>query len=186
METVSTRRDFLQAVGAGTAALTMASAALAQEKAIQGFEQAPADPEASKQWKQISDRRIRVGLVGYGVCRFGAAFGFQDHPNVEVVAVSDLIPDRCNGLAKAARCAKTYPSLEELVRDDKVEAVFVATDAPNHARHCIEALKHGKHVACAVPACFGSIEEADKLLEAVKKAPALKYMMFETSCYHDD
>ena len=72
----------------------------------------------------------------------------------EVVAVSDLIPDRCAGLAKEARCAKTYPSLEELVKDDKVEAVFVATDAPNHVKHVIEVLKHGKHAACAVPACF--------------------------------
>ena len=53
-------------------------------------------------WQPISDRKIRVGLVGYGVCQFAAAFGFQDHPNVEVVAVSDLIPDRCAGLAKAA------------------------------------------------------------------------------------
>ena len=187
MQTVSTRRGFLQTMGAGTAALAaVGSAALAEEKPIQGFEQQAADPEDSKQWKPISDRKIRVGLVGYGVCRFGAAFGFQDHPNVEVVAVSDLVPDRCAGLAKAARCAKTYPSLEELVKDDRIEAVFVATDAPNHARHCIEALRHGKHVACAVPACFGSLEEADQLLEAVKKARGLKYMMFETSCYHDD
>ena len=47
-------------------------------------------------------------------------------------------------------------------------------------RHCIEVLKHGKHVASAVPASFGSIEEADKLFEEVKKS-GLKYMMFETS-----
>ncbi len=126
-----------------------------------------------------------MGIVGYGVCKFSAAFGFQDHPNVEVVAVSDLIPDRCAGLAKAARCAKTYPSLEELVKDDRIEAVFVATDAPSHARHCIEVLKHGKHVASAVPAVFGSLEDAHKLFEAVK-ASGLKYMMFETSCFHED
>ena len=115
----------------------------------------------------------------------GAAFGFQDHPNVEVVAVSDLIPDRCAGLAKAARCSKTYPSLEELVKDDRVEAVLVATDAPRHAQHCIAALQHGKHVACAVPAVFGSLAEAQKLYEAFK-ASGLKYMMFETSCYHEE
>jgi len=102
-----------------------------------------------------------------------------------VVAVSDLIPERCAGLAKACRCAKTYPSLEELVKDDRIEAVFVATDAPSHARHCIEVLKHGKHVASAVPAVFGSIEQADQLFEAVKKS-GLKYMMFETSCFHED
>ena len=89
-------------------------------------------------WKPVSDRKIRVGIVGYGVCQFGAEFGFQDHPNVEIVAVSDLLPDRCAGLAKACRCAKTYPSLEELVKDDTIEAVFVATDAPSHAKHCID------------------------------------------------
>jgi predicted dehydrogenase len=119
------------------------------------------------------------------VCRFGAAFGFQDHPNVEVVAVSDLFPDRCAGLARACRCEKTYPSLEELIKDDSIEAVFAATDAPSHARHCIEILKHGKHAASAVPASFGSIEEADKLFETVKTT-GLNYMMFETSCFHAD
>src|SRR6478736_4256845 len=116
-----------------------------------------------KVWKPVSDRKIRVGIVGYGVCQFGAAFGFQDHPNFEVVAVSDLFPDRCAALAKACRCEKTYPSLEDLVKDDRVEAVFVATDAPSHARHCIEVLKHGKHVATAVPAVFGSLKDADRL-----------------------
>jgi predicted dehydrogenase len=126
-----------------------------------------------------------VGIVGYGVCRFGAAFSFQDHPNVEVTAVSDLVPERCAALAEACRCAKTYPSLEELVRDDRIEAVFVATDAPSHARHCIEALRRGKHVACAVPAVYGSLEDADRLFETVK-ASGRKYMMFETSCFHAD
>ena len=88
-------------------------------------------------------------------------------------------------LAKACRCEKTYPSLEELVKDDTIEAVFVATDAPSHAKHCIDVLKHGKHVASAVPAVFGSLEDADKLLEAVKSS-GRKYMMFETSAFHDD
>lgn len=180
-----TRRSFLQALGLSSAALAITSKAHAQEKVIQGFEKEPTAPDASRNWKPVSDRKIRVGLVGYGVCQFGAAFGFQDHPNVEVVAVSDLIPDRCAGLAKAARCAKTYPSLEELVKDDRIEAVFVATDAPSHARHCIEVLKHGKHVASAVPAVFGSIVEAYKLFDAVKTS-GLKYMMFETSCFHED
>ena len=54
---------------------------------------------------------------------------------MEVAAVSDLFPERCAGLAQACRCDKTYPSLEELVKDDTLEAVFVATDAPSHARH---------------------------------------------------
>jgi len=181
-----TRRSFLHAVGLGSAALAVVSpTARAQDKVIQGFEKAPTAPDASKGWKPVSDRKIRVGLVGNGVCKFASAFGFQDHPNVEVVAVSDLIPERCAELAKVTRCAKTYPSLEELVKDDRIEAVFVATDAPSHARHCIEALNHGKHVASAVPAVFGSLEDARALFDAVK-ATGLKYMMFETSYFHED
>jgi predicted dehydrogenase len=180
-----TRRSVLQTLTAGAAAVGWASAGNAAQPVIAGFEMAPTDPKASQGWKPVSDRKIRVGIVGYGVCRFGAAFGFQDHPNVEVAAVSDLIPDRCAGLAQACRCQKTYPSLEELVKDDSLEAVFVATDAPSHAQHCIEVLKHGKHVASAVPAVFGSLEDADKLLEAVKST-GLKYMMFETSAFHAD
>ena len=184
-----TRRSFLHTMGAGAAAVSIPHVISAADQAgapkIQGFEAAPTTEDMHRGWTPVSDRKLRVGIVGYGVCQFGAAFGFQDHPNVEIVAVSDLIPERCAGLAKACRCQKTYPSLEELVKDDKIEAVFVATDAPRHARHCIEVLRHGKHVASAVPAAFGSIEEADQLFAAVKSS-GLKYMMFETSCFHDE
>ncbi len=179
------RRSFLQAAALGTAALGLKGAAIAGEPAIPGFEQTPADPEAAKKYRPISDRKIRVGIVGYGTCRFGAAFSFQHHPNVEVAAVSDLIPERCAGLAQACRCEKTYPSLEELIKDDTIEAVFVATDAPSHARHCIDVMQHGKHAASAVPAVYGSIEDAQKLYEAVQTT-GQKYMMFETSCFHAD
>ena len=179
------RRSFLQTLGLGAAALTLRPRAHAADKAIQGFERAPVTEDAHQGWKPISDRKIRVGIVGYGVCKFGAEFGFQDHPNVEVVAVSDLIPERCAGLAAACRCARTYPSLEELVKDDRVEAVFVATDAPSHLRHCREVLRHGKHVASAVPAVFGSLEDASSLFDAVK-ASGRRYMMFETSFFHED
>ena len=179
------RRSFAQAAGAGVGWGLAKLAGADESDPIQGFEEERADPKASKGWRPVSDRKLRVGIAGYGVCRFGAAFGFQNHPNVEVVAVTDLMPDRCAGLAKACRCGKTYPSCEEMVKDDKIEAVFVATDAPSHARLCIDALERGKHVACAVPAVFGAIEDADKLLDAVRKS-GLKYMMFETSYYHAD
>jgi len=178
------RRSFLKSVGLGVAA-GLPTLAYSAEQKIQGFEQAPRTAGTSEGWQPVSDRKLRVGIAGYGVCQFGSAFGFQDHPNVEVVAVSDLISDRCAGLAKECRCSKIYPSVEEMVKDDKIEAVFIATDAPSHARLCIEALKHGKHVASAVPAVFGSLEDAEKLFQAVKSS-GLKYMMFETSAFHED
>ncbi len=179
------RRGFLMSAAAGAAAAGLTRNALADDEVIPGFEHVESTVQEGAVWEPISDRKIRVGIVGYGLCRFGASFYFQDHPNVDIVAVSDLIPDRCAALAKACRCEKTYPSLEELIKDDDIEAVFIATDAPAHAWHSIMTLRHGKHVACAVPAVFGSLEEADQLYEAVK-ASGLKYMMFETSTYHNE
>src|SRR5690348_10564850 len=93
-ENHTTRRTFLQAAGLGAAALAAHGVALGEEKVldkegkvVRGFEDIKkASADTSKGWKPISDRKIRVGIVGYGFCKFGAAFGFQDHPNVEVVA----------------------------------------------------------------------------------------------------
>ena len=151
---------------------------------IQGF-----NPESSsatfqdKVWQPVSDRKIRIGIAGYGVCRMGSSFGFQDHPNVEIAAVCDVSAERCAELAIACKCQRTYSSLEEMVKDHSLEAIFLGTDAPNHAQHAILCLNHGKHVACTVPAVFGSLEDADRLYETVKKT-GLEYMMFETSAYH--
>ncbi len=172
------RRRFLGKLGLGSLGATMAGNFVTHTLAA-------GRPKNQQKWKPVSDRKIRFGIVGYGVCRFGAAFGFQNHPNVRIVAVSDLIPDRRAGLMKACRCDKSYESLKVLVKDPHIEAVFVATDAPSHARHCMEVLKHGKHVMTSVPATWGSIEEAEQLVETVRKT-GLKYMMAETSCYRAD
>jgi predicted dehydrogenase len=172
------RRDFLGKLGVGSLGANVTGSLAATAVG--------AEPnERGRQWEPTSDRVIRFGIVGYGACRFGAAFGFQDHPNVEIVAVSDLIAERRDGLMKACRADKSYESLEVLVEDPKIEAVFVATDAPSHARHAIECLEHGKHVMTAVPATWGSIDEGERLLETVRRT-GLRYMMAETSCFHAD
>lgn len=186
MPTQLTRRSFLGSTATAVAAAHILTPRARAAETIPGFDQTRTDYDKTKVWKPFSDRKVRVGLVGYGLCRFSAQFEFQHHPNVEVVAVSDLFPDRCAALAKHVKCSKTYPSLEEMVKDDKIEAIFVATDAPSHARHCIEVLNHGKHVCTAVPAFRGDIEDAERLLECVRKNRGLVYAMFETSVFHDD
>ncbi len=185
-----TRRSFLtKSALLGAAASVFGDRLFAQEAPtapkIQGFDETDTTTDASQEWKPFSDRKIKMGIVGFGLCQFGAQFGLQDHLNVEIVAVSDLFEERRAGLAKACRCEKTYESLEKMIEDDSIEAIFIATDAPSHADHAIKALNAGKHVASAVPAVWGSLEDAEKLFETVKKT-GLTYGMFETSAFHDD
>lgn len=191
------RRGFLQGVSGMGALLGMgglagqAGAAGAPKDAdgniIPGFEENQDDPRASKGWQPVSDRKVRVGIAGYGLCQFGAVFFYQNHPNVEVVAATDLDPQRCAALAKAVGAKKTYPSCEEMIKDKSIEAIYIATDAPSHARLAIMALEHGKHVCSAVPAVFGfeAEGEAEQLFNAVQKS-GMKYMMNETSTFHAD
>ncbi|MCF0234411.1 MAG: Gfo/Idh/MocA family oxidoreductase [Thermoguttaceae bacterium] len=181
------RRSFLtKSALLGAAASVLGDSLLAREvPKIQGFDETETTIDASQEWKPFTDRKVKMGIIGFGCCQFGAQFGFQDHPNVEVVGVSDLFPDRCAALAKECRCEKQYESLEEMIKNDEIEAVFIATDAPSHAEHAIKALKAGKHVASAVPAVFGNLEDAFRLFETVKET-GLIYGMFETSAFHDD
>ena len=98
-ENIIHRRDFLGTMGKISLGTFVAG----------GLSVQAVDAQANRStWKPISERKVRIGIVGYGVCRFGSAFGFQDHPNVDDVAVSDLIPERLEGLMKACRCNKSY------------------------------------------------------------------------------
>lgn len=84
-----------------------AAAAKAEKPKIQGFEETAEKTAAAREWQPVPDRKIRMGIVGYDVCKFGAQFSLQHHPNVEVVAASDLFPDRCQALARACKWQKT-------------------------------------------------------------------------------
>jgi len=190
MKCFFSRRDFFKTVtiGAGLTALGVGAAEKADAPKIAGFDQTDAGKVKDAAWKPVSDRKVKVGIAGYGVCRFGAQFGFQKHPNVEVVAATDLFPDRCAELAKITGAKRTYASCEEMFEKDKeIEAVFIATDAPSHARLCIAGLKRGLHMASAVPAVFGEeqLGLAEGMIATVKKT-GLIYAMFETSSFHED
>ena len=127
-----------------------------------------------------ADKKVRVGIVGGS---FGATFHFHEHPNCVVEAVSDLRPERRDLLMKTYRCAKSYESLEKLVLDKNIDAIFIATPAPDHLRHVTMTMRAGKHALCAVPAVVGSLEDCRKLIDVVKQT-GLNYMMAETSYYH--
>lgn len=163
------RRDFLR-TGAAVVGATLAAEAGEQTSDVAVLP-GPA-------WQQTSDKKVRIGVVGGG---FGLAWHWHEHPNCVVQAVSDLIPERRNALVEKYKCDKTYESLEKLILDPDIDAVAVFTGAPDHARHMVLCMEHGKHVISACPACL-TLEEAAQMKE-VKERTGLRYMNAETSHY---
>ncbi len=175
-----TRRDFLRTAGSAmVSALAVGPTLSAWFAGTSVRAQEPPGPAAATPLDP--GRKVRVGVVGGG---FGAAFQWHLDPNCIVQAVSDLRPDRRAYLQQVYRCDKAYESLEKLVLDPDIDAVAVFTGAPDHARHVVEVLNHGKHCICAVPACM-TLEEA-QLLKETKERTGLTYMMAETSYYRPE
>jgi predicted dehydrogenase len=122
---------------------------------------------------------LRVGVAGLrrgsGPCQV-----FQHHKDCEVVAVCDLNAERAETFARENCIAQWFSDYSELCAAD-LEAIFVATPAPLHVPHAIEALAHGKHVLSEVPAVY-NLEQAYELKAAVE-ASDRKYMFAENMAY---
>ena len=181
-----TRKDFFIGTFAATAAIGLKAAEQKPLSKIQGFDEVFTDEKVGGPWQPFSDRKVRVGIAGYGVCKFGAQFFFQNHPNVEVVAASDLYKGRCAELAKVVGAKRTYTSAQAMIDKEgkNMDAVFIATDAPSHIDLVLRALDRGYHAASAVPTLWGEeqLDRAPRLIEAVKKT-GLVYALFETTAF---
>lgn len=132
---------------------------------------------------------MKFGIVGCSERArdvFGNAVSEKD---VELYAICENNIDELNVSTeyfknKGVKNLKAFTDYDEMLKDDKIQAVFIATYADNHASFAIKALNAGKHVLSEIPA-FYTIQEAKQLKEAVKKHPELYYMIAENCCYWD-
>lgn len=106
---------------------------------------------------------IGLGIVGLGTAgaaMLGAAFG---HSEVTVTAIADVdiawLGPHHDGRDGEPR---RYDSLEGLLRDDRVQAVHIATPTPLHFQHVLKALDAGRHVIVEKPVT-ASLGEAEEL-----------------------
>ncbi len=123
---------------------------------------------------------INIAIVGLG---FGAEFIpiYQQHPNANLVAISQRNEAKLNELGDAFGIEKRYTSYDELLKDPDIDAVHINTPIPNHGEQSIKALKAGKHVACTVPMAT-TVEECEEIVQLTEET-GLTYMMMETVVY---
>ncbi|SVB96313.1 uncharacterized protein METZ01_LOCUS249167 [marine metagenome] len=73
-------------------------------------------------------------------------------------------------IAKAAKFdCKTYDSVDALLNDPEIDAVFILTNMETHCEYTIRAAQAGKHILVEKPAA-SSIAELEQMQEAIKKA----------------
>ena len=124
--------------------------------------------------------RIRLCFIGCGAFCKSFVPLFQKHPDVESVAVCDLIPERSAAYAEKFG-VPVIASFEEAIHRRDINAIAIFTQRHLHGPLVIAALKAGKHVYSAVP-CASRIEEIAEI-EALVRQSRLTYSMGETGFY---
>jgi len=126
---------------------------------------------------------IRIGIIGCGVIGSGAHVpAALASPMVECLAVADLIEERRVKAAERLGIGTTYASGEELLHDDRLEAVVFALPTGVRTPLVLEALRLGLHVLIEKPVAMHADQvremialRGDKLVAGVCSARNVMY-----------
>ncbi len=150
------RRKFIQASTA-SAALAAATATKAEHHSSPG-------------------EKLRIGFIGLGVRNQmhlkSAMKLYNDNGSVEIAAVCDVFDRyRDEVVQKVYEGTKKKPKAiadyRDIINDDSIDAVVIATPDHWHARQTLDALAAGKHVYCEKPMTH-TVEESLEVYKAWK------------------
>ena len=97
-------------------------------------------------------RPVRWGLIGCGdISEKRVAPALRDAPGSALVAVARAQADKAADFAARHGASRSYADWRDLVRDEGLDAVYVATPVRLHAEQAVAAAEAGKHVLCEKP-----------------------------------
>ena len=102
--------------------------------------------------RPIEPDPMRVGILGYApsVGRMHG-LGVGHTAGLELHAVCDLNPVRCDQARLDFPHIRILPTADELAATDDIDLVIVATPPNIHADNCLQMMAAGKHVICEKP-----------------------------------
>jgi predicted dehydrogenase len=109
----------------------------------------------------VADRHIGFGVIGAGEIARMSTLGFAGDSKARVTAVADVNRAAAEAFAKDMGDAKVYGDWREMLRDPRVEAVYVATPPYLHREMVLACVDAGKHVLCEKPLMMNAAEVAE-------------------------
>ena len=112
--------------------------------------------------------KLGWGLIGCGdIARRRVAPALRDTECSELIAVSRARADLAESFAKDFGAKRWYPEWLDLLSDDEIDAVYIATPVHLHAAQAIAAAEAGKHVLCEKPMAMNP-QECDRMIDAAR------------------
>lgn len=117
----------------------------------------------------MTDAPVRTALAGYGYWGVNLARNLAAAPTTELVGVADPAADQRARVEVDHPSIAVWSSFSELLADDSVEAVVIATPASLHEAMALEAIETGRHVMIEKPLA-DTVAGADRIVAAGRGA----------------
>ncbi len=112
---------------------------------------------------------VKWGLIGCGdISRKRVAPGLASGKRCQLVAVSRARGDLAADFAREFGARRWYSDWRDLVADNEVDAVYIATPVYLHAEQTTAAANSGKHVLCEKPMAL-TVSECDVMINACER-----------------
>jgi predicted dehydrogenase len=109
------------------------------------------------------------GVIGTGLWGEFHALTYSTYPGAELIAVSDINEERAVQVAEKYGASRWYADYRELLADDEIDAVTVATPDFLHTEIGVEAAGAGKHILMEKPLAL-TVEDCRTIIAAAEEA----------------
>ncbi|MFV8225678.1 Gfo/Idh/MocA family protein [Christiangramia aquimixticola] len=112
--------------------------------------------------------KIKWGIIGLGKIagKFATGLMYADKTELHAVASRDL--EKAKSFAGKFNCKKYYGSYLELMQDEKIDVVYIATPHAFHHELSIQCLKLGKAVLCEKPFALNA-SQAQEMIDTARE-----------------
>lgn len=108
---------------------------------------------------------LRFGILGTGHMAQTMAHCLRATPGVAVAGFASRDPQRASSIGAAHGALASYGTLEDMLTDPSVGAIYIANESSAHAAAAIAAIEAGKPVLCEKP-CGINATQARAIAEA--------------------
>jgi predicted dehydrogenase len=113
-------------------------------------------------------RPLGWGLIGCGdIAAKRVAAALRDAPDSCLVSVSRARAELLPAFAKEHGARRFAADWRDILRDDEIDAVYLATPVALHAEQAVAAAKAGKHVLCEKPMAL-DVHDCERMIAAAK------------------
>ena len=118
-------------------------------------------------------KNVRIAVIGTNFISDWFCVAAREVDGVEVVAVYSRAQQTGDAFAKKHSVARVYTSLDLMLSDPDINAVYVASPTLMHKEHSIKAMLAGKHVICEKMIAINSQELSEMTATARKMGVVL-------------